>query len=242
MKQTKTSSPKILAIDIETKPITAYVWKLFDENIGLNQIIDAGGLLCVGAQWIGTRQKFFFSEWEDGMSKMLAGIHKLLSEADAVVTYNGDRFDLKKLNGEFLKNGLPPLGPITSIDVLKAVKKFGLISNRLSFVAPYLAVGNKLDTHGFDLWKQVMDGDERARRRMRLYCMRDVGVLISLYLRVRPFIINHPHLGDTKSKSCGVCGSKNVQSRGYRRTKAFKIQRLQCQDCGAWSDGSRTKV
>ena len=32
------TGPKILIVDIETAPIVAQVWGLFDQNVGLNQI------------------------------------------------------------------------------------------------------------------------------------------------------------------------------------------------------------
>lgn len=240
---TKTiKTPRILALDIETKPITAYIWKLFDENIGVNQIVDTGGLLCLGAQWVGSTKRFFYSEWQHGKEEMLKAIHDLMSEADAIITFNGDRFDLRKLNGEFLKHRMPPLAPITSIDVYKTVKKMGLVSNKLAFVGPELNIGKKLDTHGFELWRLVMEGNEPARRRMQTYCLRDVKLLVNLYLRIKPYMIDHPHLADTKGQHCASCGSTHVHSRGYRRTRAFKIQRLQFQDCGAWSHGTRHKV
>ena len=34
----KYTKPKILFVDIETSPIIADVWQLFDQNVGLNQI------------------------------------------------------------------------------------------------------------------------------------------------------------------------------------------------------------
>ena len=46
----------------------------------------------------------------------------------------------------------------------------------------------------------------------------------------------------TLSDSQTHCGSNRMQSRGHRRTKTFKIQRLQCRDCGSWQSGKRTKV
>ena len=36
---------KILVCDIEWSPATAYVWKMFDENVSPAQLIDPGGLL-----------------------------------------------------------------------------------------------------------------------------------------------------------------------------------------------------
>lgn len=233
---------KILILDIETKPATAYVWRLFKENIGIEQIIDPGGIICVGAKWFGERALTFFSEWEHDHVGMLKGIHAMMSDADAVITYNGDRFDIPKLMGEFAVYGLPAPPPITSIDVYKVVKKLGFVSNRLGFIGPLMKSGQKVKHEGFELWAKVIAGDERAQLRMTRYCLHDVRLLDRVYKKLRPFIMNHPHMGEVKGNACGACGSHRVQSRGWRRTKNFRIQRLHCQDCGSWQDGKREKV
>jgi RNase_H superfamily len=233
---------KILFLDIETKPAIAYVWGLWDVNISLDQIAEPGGTLCVGAKWLGGKETFLYSEWEHGMDGMLKATHALLSEADAVVTYNGDRFDLPKLMGNFLINGMLPPPPPTSIDVLKAVKKLGFQSNKLAFVGPFLKVGAKVKHEGMKLWTAVMDGDVAARKRMANYCIGDVKLLEQVYKKILPYIRNHPHLGSTEHDRCGACGSGKLSPRGYRRTKAFKIQRLRCDNCGSWSDGPRRKA
>lgn len=232
---------KILTLDIETKPSLAYIWRAWDENIAPAQVVENGGMLCFCAKWLGSKEKFFFSEWEDGHQKMVEAAHALLSEADAVVTFNGDRFDLPKLNGEFILAGLKPVAPVTSIDTIKTVKKFGFLMNRLAFIGPLLQVGKKIKHEGFELWTSVMNGDVKAQARMKRYCIQDVVLTEKLYKKILPFIKNHPHLGKDKHE-CGACGSNHVQSRGFRRTKYFKIQRVQCQDCGSWADGKRTKV
>ena len=237
------SNPKILVLDIETKPAQAFVWRFWKENIGVDQVIKPGGVICFGAKWFGEPEMFFFSDWQHGHQAMVEAAHALISEADAVVTYNGERFDLPKLTGEFLLCGLPPVPPITSIDALKTIKwKFGFDMNRLAFIAPLLNVGEKMKHEGFELWVKVMDGDPRAQKRMERYCVRDVRITDRLYRKIRPFIMNHPHLGNVGSAECGACGSSHVQSRGYRRTKSFRIQRLHCQTCGSWQDGKRQKV
>lgn len=233
---------KILILDIETRPAQAYVWRAFGEqNIGTEQIIDAGSVICVGYKWLGDRDTHLVSDWEHGHNEMLRQVWIAMNEADAVITYNGDKFDLPKLQGEFLLAGLAPVAPQTSIDVVKAVRKFGFFVNRLAFVGPFLGVGAKIKHEGFDLWVKVMEGNPYAQRKMARYCKQDVKLLEKLYLKVRPFIKNHPHLG-AEARECGACGSNHVQSRGYRRTKTFRIQRLQCNDCGSWSDGKREKV
>lgn len=231
----------ILMLDIEWKPALAYVWRMFDENISPDQLVDEGGLLCFCAHWHGSKEYMFFSEWEDGSQGMAKAALTLLDQADAVVTYNGDRYDIPKLRGTIVLADLTPPATVTSIDLIKVVKKFGFVMNRLAYIGPLLKVGGKMKHEGFRLWRSVMEGDKKAQDRMKKYNIQDVRLLVQLYERVKPFITNHPHLGDEKG-ACGACGSNHVQSRGYRRTKFFKVQRIQCQDCGSWQEGTRVKI
>lgn len=234
---------KILSIDIETRPALVYTWGVYDVTIGYEQIVEPGRIICFAAKWVGEKDKktVFYSEWTHTRHEMLTAARDLLNEADAVLTFNGIKFDLPKLNGEFVLAGLTPAGPVTHIDVLKTVRKFGLIMNKLAFVGPLLGVGEKLKHEGFSLWVKVMSGDKRAQDKMRKYNIQDVVLLEKLYNRIKPFIVDHPHLGDEKG-ACGSCGSDHLQSRGFRRSKFFKIQRLQCVSCGSWSTGTRVKV
>jgi len=232
---------RLLAVDIEWAPTKAYIWKAWDENISPDQIIEDGGMLCFCAHWIGSKEFLFFSKWEHGRDGMAKAALDLLTEADAVLTYNGDKYDLPKLYGEIFLAGLEPPPPPTSIDLLKAVKKFGFLMNRLAYIGPLLGAGKKVKHHGFNLWKEVLDGDSKAEKTMKKYCIQDVRVLANLYKRVKPFIRNHPFLGKDRH-DCGNCGHNHLQSRGVRRTKSFLIQRLQCMNCGAWQDGTRKKV
>lgn len=236
-----TITAKILVLDIEWSPATAYVWRMYDENISPEQLIDEGGLLCFSAHWLGSKEYQFYSRWKDGDESMALAAYKLLSEADAVVTYNGNKYDLPKLRGHLLLYGLPDSPPPTSIDLLKVVKGLGFVMNKLAYVAPLLKVGTKIKHEGFNLWRSVLEGDEVAQRKMQRYCIQDVRVTAKLYKKLKPFIKDHPHLGDNKGQ-CGTCGSNHTQKRGYRRTKFYKIERLQCQSCGAWSTGKRVKV
>ena len=232
-----------IVLDIETKPAQAYVWKTFKEDISLDQIIEPTGILCVGVRNVEDKKTEVFSEWEHGEAEMLQRVNEILTNADQVITYNGDKFDLPFLFGEMIKHNLPPLPPLTSIDLFKTVKKTKFFSKRLGFVGPYLGLGDKMDTGGFDLWVKVLQGDRRAQRKMERYCVRDVRLTERLYKKLRPYITDHPHIvSQGPAPVCGNCGSHKVQRRGYRRTRMYQIQRLQCQSCGAWSQGTRKKV
>ena len=232
---------KILVCDIEWSPAKAYVWRMWDENITPDQLLDAGGLLCFSWHWLGSKEFGFMSEWADGKEAMAIVLRDILDDADAVITYNGDKYDLPKIRGHLMLEGQKPFAPPTSIDLIKTIKKLGFVMNRLAYIAPLLGVGQKMKHEGFALWRSVLEGDPKAQARMRKYCVQDVRVTAKLYQKIQPFIQDHPHLGDNKG-ACGSCGSNHVQMRGYRRTKYFKVQRLQCQECGSWSTGTRKKV
>jgi hypothetical protein len=232
---------KILFIDIEWAPATAYTFDMWNANFSPEKIIDAGGLLCFAAHWSGQKEYLFYSEWEHGREHMAGVALAMLSEADAVVTYNGDKYDLPKLRGEIVLAGLTPPPPVTSIDLIKPIKKFGFIMNRLAYIAPLLGIGSKKKHEGFELWVSVLKGDPQAQKRMERYCVQDVRLLVRLYKRIASFIDNHPFIGDERG-DCGNCGSHRMQHRGYRRTKFYKIQRLHCQSCGSWQTGTKQKV
>lgn len=239
------SKPNILILDIETRPALAYVWKMFDENVGLDQLVEPSQILSVGWKWKG-KGKFEYADVWPVRSKvkrrrMLTRIHAAMSRADAVVTFNGARFDLPKLTGEFLVAGFKPLAQVTSIDVCRTTKKMGFTSGKLAHVLPLLGLPGKLDTGGFKLWREYMDGNKMARASMQKYNEGDVRGLERLYDRVLPYITDHPYLGEFAG-NCPNCGSTYVQHRGFRRTRAFKIERIQCNDCGTWSSGKRKKI
>lgn len=239
----KIPDQKVLLLDIETKPTKVYVWRAYGEqHISPEQVVDNGGIICVGAKWLGEKETHLFSDWEHGHETMLMLVHEMMSYADAIVTYNGDKFDLPILRGEFILTGLKDIPPSTSIDCIKTVRKFGFFMNKLQYISQRFKIGEKIKHEGFALWTAVMSGDKAAEKRMAKYCVQDVRLLEKLYLFIRPYIRNHPHMGKVGAAECGACGSKHVHSRGTRRTRAFKIQRLQCQDCGSWQDGTRKKV
>lgn len=232
---------KILVIDIEWSPALAYVWRFWDENIQPDQLIDHGGMLCFCAHWHGSKEFMFFSKWEHGRVGMAQAALDLLNEADAVVHFNGDRYDMPKITGEILLAGLAPPPKVASIDLLKAVKKFGFNMNRLAYIGPLLGVGGKMKHQGFNLWKDVLNGDAKAQNKMAKYCIQDVRMTAKLYDKIRPFITNHPVLR-TGLDTCPACASKKTQKRGFSYTRSFRIQRNQCTDCSHWFTTTRKKV
>lgn len=234
--------PRILFLDIETKPAIVASFGIRDQHITHKQILEDGGTICVGVKWRGEKRARVYSDWQHGHKPMLEAVHELLNEADAVATYNGASFDLPKLQGEFLLAGMTAAPPVTQIDIYKSVRKLGYVSNKLDYIAPLLGLGGKVKHEGLELWLKVMAGDAAAQKRMARYCAGDVKLTEAVYEKVRGFIPDHPHMGLNNHDNCGACGSSRLQARGFRRTKASIIQRLHCQACGNWQSGRREKA
>jgi RNase_H superfamily len=232
---------KILAIDIETAPSLAYVWGLFDQNIGVNQLVEPTEMLCFAAKWFGDRRMFFHSVQKDGREGMVRAAHELLNEADVVVHYNGKRFDVPHLNREFLQAGLPPPSPFVQMDLWAAVKRrFRFTSSKLEHVSTALGLPGKVKHEGFDLWRKCLAGDVAAWRRMERYNRQDVKLLEDLYAKLQPWLPAHPsrQLYDGIS-GCPTCGAGSLQRRGVAFTKVSKFQRWHCESCGGWFRSTR---
>lgn len=227
---------KILLLDIETSPNTAHIWSLRDQYINPNHILESSIVLCWSAKWYGSKDVMFQSVYGVGMTEMLKGIHGLLDEADAVVHYNGSRFDIPVLNKEFLLNSMPPPAPYKQIDLLRVVRKeFRFPSNKLDYVSKRLGLGSKVDHEGYTLWVKCMNNDKQAWKTMEKYNKQDVVLLEKVYNKVLPWIRNHPNHNLFDGKGCPTCGSHKLQKRGFAYTLTGTFQRFQCTDCGAWS-------
>lgn len=226
---------RTLAIDIETRPNLAYVWRLWDENVGLEQLVDAHEVMCFAAKWLGNPKVVFASTHEGGKAAMLVAAHKLIDEADAVLHWNGAAFDLPHLNREFLLAGMKPPSPVAQIDLMLVAKKqFRFPSNKLAHVSEALGIGKKQQTGGFELWRGCMEGDPKAWAKMKRYNIQDVKLLEDAYHALLPWIHSHPTMALYGGGACPTCGSNNVQSRGLARTRTSSYRRFQCQECGAW--------
>jgi DNA polymerase elongation subunit (family B)/predicted RNA-binding Zn-ribbon protein involved in translation (DUF1610 family) len=232
---------KILLLDIETSPHSAYVWGLFKQTINLAQIQETGRVLCASYKWLGEKHTHFAGEWEDGEMGMLEELHRVMEDADIIITYNGNRFDLPTLNKEFLLNGFKPPAPYKSVDLYPVVKrKFRFASNKLDHVAQQLGLGQKIIHSGFQMWIDVMNGDPAAQHEMKTYNIHDTVLLERVYDKILPWIPNHPNQSHhSGSHVCPNCGSSKLQHRGYATTAAGKYQRYQCQDCGKWSRSAK---
>lgn len=184
---------KLLTLDIETSPNLAHVWGLWQQNVGLNQLLESGEVICFAAKWYDVEKPSFFSTFHHGKDEMVSAAHALLDEADAVIHFNGQRFDIPHLNREFVEMELSPPSPYSQIDLLKVVKKqFRFPSNKLDYVTKALGLDHKVSHAGHTLWVKCMAGDYQAWEEMKKYNVQDVVITEQLYDRLLPWIPSHP--------------------------------------------------
>jgi hypothetical protein len=248
-------SPRTLVIDIETAPIEAYVWALFDQNVGLNQIKTEWSILSYAAKWLDSPKMIYEDTSGRGRKKvrddkrLMRGLHELLDEADVVVGQNHRKFDLKKINARFIEHGYGPPSPYRTVDTtIEARRYFGFTSKKLEWMSKHLTDCPK-DSHkefpGFELWTECLADNPRAWKQMKLYNMRDVEATESVYLKLLPWMATHPnaacHIQD-KEPRCPKCSSADLQRRGYALTQQGSYPRWQCNECGGWARGKTTTL
>lgn len=235
--------PNILILDIETAPLRGFIWQLWKQNVYIDQIISEWFMLTWSAKWLGSPEvmsaKLTPEEaLAENDKRIITELWNLLNDADMVVAHNGDQFDIPKIKTRFLLHGLPPTTFYHQIDTKKvASKEFGFSSNKLDFLAQQFGYGNKIHTE-FSLWDRCLKGDESALTEMSIYNNQDVVLLEKVYLKLRPYIKNHPNVtlyDDSHGNRCPSCGGKNLHKEDYFYTHVNKFPVYRCQSCGALS-------
>ena len=240
----KDNAPKILLFDIENAPIVTWSWGIHDDPSHSTKFVKSDWyIMCWSAKWLGEKDiissaltdfKYNFRNPND--KQILEALWKLLDEADIVIAHNGKKFDCRKANTRFLIHGMKPPSPYKVIDTLTIARQsFMFTSNRLGDLGNYFGVGSKMETGGFELWKDCMDGDLKAWGKMVKYCKQDVRLLEKVYKKLAPYAKSNFGLqAFFDIHVCGSCGSPKIQYRGYAYAKTRKYRRFQCTKCGTW--------
>lgn len=247
--------PNILIIDIETAPILGYVWSLWENNLGLNQIESDWHLLSFSAKWFtdasgrtfGPHKKIIYADQRNEKDvsndkKLLVKIWELLNQADILLTQNGVSFDDKKIKARFLMHGMNPPSPYRHIDTKKIVsRQFALTSNKLEYMTDKLCTKYKKQKNaGFSMWTRCLKGELKAYREMERYNKYDILSLEELYHKLQPWdnTVNFSVYAEDGKILCN-CGNDELQKRGYAYTNVGKFQRFQCTKCSKWHTGKQ---
>lgn len=237
---------KTLVIDVETAPILAYTWTLFDERLGVNQIHKDWAIIAFSAKWYDEADSKII--YMDNRNKknpyddkaLLKEISKLINKSDIVLSQNGKKFDRKKINARAVINGLPPIKPVPNLDVYTESKKvFSFTSHGLAYVSDTLNKKHRKLAHkefpGFALWKEVLNGNKKAWKEMETYCKEDVLATEEYYNVIQSWIKSENKAAsyDDLVMRC-ICGSTKLKPRGYARNDRGKFRIYHCTECGRW--------
>ena len=238
------TGPKILIFDIETAPIKAYTWGLWNQNIGLNQIKHDWHFLAWAAKWYGDpSSKVMYADNSKAKNvrddrKLVKALWVLLDRADIVITQNGEKFDIRKFNARAVVHGLPPVSPFRSTDTLKESRRaFSFTSHKLAYMTEKVNKKYKKLPHneypGFELWVEVLKGNQRAWRVMKTYCIDDVLSTEELYDNIQGWIRtqNMANYFDDAKIRCR-CGSTDIIKAGPVYTDVGKFQGYRCKRRG----------
>jgi DNA polymerase elongation subunit (family B) len=235
--------PKVLLHDIEAGPNLGYVYGKWETNV--QKFEKQWELMAYGFKWLGKRAIEVYAQDEYTEEELLAIAHEALSEADVVIGHNSNGFDNKMLNAKFLEFGFDPPAPYRSVDTLQVAKRyFRFTSNSLKDLAEKLDVERKAELGGFSVWLACINGDQKAWNKLKRYNRQDVVVLEDIYIRMRPWIENHPPMNILSGQEgvCPKCMSQNMQPREkFKANATTTVERFQCGDCGGWSQ-SRTSI
>ena len=186
----KKDGPKILFFDIETAPLKAHLWSMWQQGVGLNQIESDWYMLSFCCKWAHSDEVYYFDQRdepdvEDDYELVLKLWH-FLNEADVVIGQNSKRFDTKKANARFILNGLPKPSVYRQIDTMEIAKRqFGFTSTRLEYMTDKLCTEYKKSKHkkfhGHELWSECLKGNMEAWQEMEEYNRLDVLSLEELY-------------------------------------------------------------
>lgn len=209
--------PKVLYVDVETKPLLCYTWGIWEQNIPLNMVVEHGSIMSWSAKWA-RESKIHYKDMR-GREKSLSNdkelmkpLWKLLDEADIVIWQNGDRFDYGKINDRFIEHGLGAPSQYKTIDTTKIARRyFKFTSNKLEHLTDRFCKKYKKQKHddfpGFSLWDQCMKGNLKAWKSMQKYNEFDVLSLEELFLVLAKYVKNN------KSVAAALRVYENKQKR-----------------------------
>lgn len=247
--------PKVLLFDIETSRVNieSSVWP--DQvrkpvYLGQKAVKEDWYMLSWAGSWLFSGVAFgdiikpaeAKSRDDKRVSKSL---HKVIKQADIVITHNGNHFDIKKINWRFLVHGLEPAQRYQSIDTLaKCRQVFGVTSLAMDFLCRQLGYDQKHHTD-YGLWEACEGGDKDALTRMYNYNKNDVFMLEDLYLRTRGWYKSHPSMSylldmyqpleidEHRCPRCAQVVNETKFTQKYTTPAGYVYKTCNCPECGA---------
>jgi hypothetical protein len=242
--------PRILTYDLEVAPNIGSAYGMHDTN--LLWMIKDWYLLSVSWKWFDEKKthvialndfpKRYKKDSTDDY-EIAKKMFELLEEADIAIGHNINRFDRRKANTRLLLHGFDQPAPYKQVDTLTVLRRqFAISSNSLDFACKFLGIGGKMVTPK-NLWQKIIEQpDEKTWNIVKRYNKVDVIKTEKLYLRIRPWVVNHPHIGTMEGRpdKCEVCGGAQMHQHTKKTyaKRGWKYQ-YKCYNCGHYQLGTK---
>ena len=197
-------------------------------------------LMCYSWKELGEKHVHFVSRHDfKTYHEFVKSLQELLDSADVTIAHNGGSFDDKMANRFFVIEGLTPPKPRKTVDTLREARRyFKFESNKLDDLGQFLGVGRK-ETVGYaDLEDDFMTDSpsRKTTKLMKKYNNQDVLLLEKIYYIMRPYMQNHPNMGDIEQINgvCPKCLSKDLKLEGTHARRNGRVQSYSCGNCGGW--------
>lgn len=235
---------RVLVLDVETLPMLCYAWGLYDQNLGIHNIVKDTCLLAISTTWLysGKIQSWAMTPKEAKVrddARIVQEAWKLLEQAEVVIAHNGRSFDLPKLNARFLFHGLKPPSMYRIVDTCRDIGTVGLTSKKQDYIGRFTDRKRKLETD-FQLWVDCDNGEPKALKKMEQYNRGDVAQLEEVYTVLKPWISNHPNIAvfeDHASDRCPKCNGRLTWTNARWPTPTRLYPTYKCKVCGAVGRG-----
>ena len=220
-------------------------WKhTIGRRIHPDDVIEWPRSICAAARFYGEKEIMFASEWDDGHEGFMRKTWEWYDRAHYVVGHNLQNFDSKHLKAGWAEYGWASPSPWQTVDTLKVARaEFAFESNTLDALCKRLGVQAKTDKYDPKIAQAAVDGDVKAQKKIRAYNCGDIKATESAYDRLRPWIKNHPHIGQFTGKewSCPNCGFDGIANNptGDAYTMVQRYRAFTCPKCNAHIRGNK---
>lgn len=247
--------------DLENSFMQGYFFGIWQVNIPISQVTKHSHLLTAAWAVNDEEPQGIRVTPEDVKTgndlEVVVKLIEAINDCDVIVTFNGKRFDVKKLNTRALFWGLPPCVMPKHIDLMQDAKRlFSFPSNSMQNVSQYLGLDGKIATGGSRLWQRCAEYEnydvcQNALEEMLTYNIQDIVATRDLHKRFMGWSKNTPNIATiTKQVQgrnlkedtellCVHCGSDDVSKimvdgvakKGYTAVSSFDLYRCGESDC-----------
>lgn len=241
--------PRIIVFDIETLHMHIASFDLRQENYGIDNVLEEWSVCSFAAKVVGSKENLQINTKGSRNDKaLLIKAYKFLETADVLVSQNGIRFDLPKMNSRAAVNKLSPnlLHRKMHVDLLQVGRQlFGHTSNKLAWISKMLTPSVQKSKHsnfeGIELWKEVEKGNKAAIKEMTAYNWQDVLATEAVYLEYIQWADKVDLNRSISAKPvsalttpCRVC-TEQATRKGTTRRIAGLFYKYHCALCNAWT-------